>query len=152
MRTYSSAQGTLFGILWWLKWEGNPKKEGIYVYLWLIQASLLAQMIKNPPAMRETWVQTLGWEDTLEKGTATDFSIATWRIPWTRRAWQATVHGVTKSQIWLSDIPRQKWVCIMNILLINAQIQFNLDHKFTKYQHVFQKKSIPKRPLFKFFK
>ena len=61
-------------------------------------ASLEAQLAKNPPAMRETWVQTLGWEDTLEKGTATDFSIATWRIPWTRRAWQATVHGVTKSQ------------------------------------------------------
>ena len=37
----------------------------------------------NPPAMRETWVQSLGWEDTLEKGTATYSSIMAWRIPWT---------------------------------------------------------------------
>jgi len=40
-------------------------------------------MIKNLPAMRETWVQSLGGEDTLEKGTATHFSILAWRIPWT---------------------------------------------------------------------
>ena len=40
-------------------------------------------MAKNPPAMRETWVQSLGWEDPLEKGTATHSSILAWRIPWT---------------------------------------------------------------------
>ena len=40
-------------------------------------------MVKNPPAMQETWVQSLGWEDTLEKGTATHFSILVWEIPWT---------------------------------------------------------------------
>ena len=44
------------------------------------QASLVAQLIKNPPAMRETWVQSLGWEDPLEKGKATHSSILTWRI------------------------------------------------------------------------
>ena len=38
---------------------------------------------KNPPAMRETWVQSLGWEDALEKGMATHSSILAWRIPWT---------------------------------------------------------------------
>ena len=46
-------------------------------------ASLVAQRVKNPPAMRETWVRSLGWEDPLEKGTATHSSIPAWRIPWT---------------------------------------------------------------------
>ena len=45
-------------------------------------ASLAAQLVKNPPAMRETWIWSLGWEDPLEKGKATHYSILTWRIPW----------------------------------------------------------------------
>ena len=44
-------------------------------------ASLVAQLVKNLPAVRETWVQFLGWEDRLEKGTATHSSILAWRIP-----------------------------------------------------------------------
>ena len=48
-----------------------------------IGASLVAQLVKNPPAMQETWVPSLGWEDPLEKGTATYSSILAWRIPWT---------------------------------------------------------------------
>ena len=44
---------------------------------------LYAQMVKNPPAIRETWVQSLNWEDPLEKGKATHSSILDWRIPWT---------------------------------------------------------------------
>ena len=43
----------------------------------------MAQMVKNPPAMPETWVQCLGWEDPLVKGKATHSSILAWRIPWT---------------------------------------------------------------------
>ena len=46
-------------------------------------ASLVAQMVKNPSAMRETWVQSLGQEDPLEKGMATYYSILAWRILWT---------------------------------------------------------------------
>ena len=46
-------------------------------------ASLVAQSVKNPPAMWETWVQSLGREDPLEKEMATHFSILAWRIPWT---------------------------------------------------------------------
>ena len=46
-----------------------------------IEASLVAQVVKNPPAMRETWVQSLGWEDLLEKGTTTHPSILAWRTP-----------------------------------------------------------------------
>ena len=51
-------------------------------------------MVKNPPVMQETWVQSLGWEDPLEQGMATHSSILAWRIPMDRGAWWATVHGV----------------------------------------------------------
>ena len=57
-----------------------------------------AQMVKNPPAVWETWVRSLGKEDPLEKEMATDSSILAWRIPTDRGAWWATVHGVTKSK------------------------------------------------------
>ena len=49
-------------------------------YSW---ASLVAQLVKNPPAMQETWVPSLGWEDPLEKGKAIHSSVLAWRIPWT---------------------------------------------------------------------
>jgi len=52
-------------------------------YVFSVEASLVAQMIKNLPAMQETWVRSLGWEDLLEKGMATHSSILAWRIPWT---------------------------------------------------------------------
>ena len=45
------------------------------------RASLVAQMVKNPPAMRENWARSMGWEDALEKEMATHFSILAWRIP-----------------------------------------------------------------------
>ena len=57
--------------------------EGIGYPLQYSWASLVAQVVKNPPAMQETWVQSLGWEDPLEKGIATHSSILAWRIPWT---------------------------------------------------------------------
>ena len=49
-------------------------------YSW---ACLVAQLVKNPPARRETWVRSLGWEDPLEKGKAPHSSIQAWRVPWT---------------------------------------------------------------------
>ena len=49
----------------------------------LVAECLVAQLEKNLPAMWETWVQSLSWEDPLEKGMATHSSIPTWRIPWT---------------------------------------------------------------------
>ena len=57
----------------------------------------MVQLVKNPPAMQDTWVLSLGWEDPLEKGKASHSSILAWRIPWT------VFHGVTKSQTQLSD-------------------------------------------------
>ena len=55
----------------------------------------MAQMVKNLPAAQETWIQSLGREDSLEKGMAAHSSILTWRIPMDKGAWRATVHGVT---------------------------------------------------------
>ena len=49
----------------------------------MIWASLVAQLLKNPPAIQETWVQSLGWKDPVEKGKATHSSILAGRIPWT---------------------------------------------------------------------
>ena len=63
----------------------------------LLGDSLVAQMVKNLPAMQETWVGSLGQEDPLEKGMATHSNIPPWRVPWIERAWRAKVHGVTKS-------------------------------------------------------
>ena len=67
------------------------------------RASLVAQMVNNMPARRETWVRPLGWEDPLEEGMATYSSILAWRIPSEREVWQATVHGVAKNQTGLSN-------------------------------------------------
>ena len=72
--------------------------EGIGYPLQYSWASLVAQLVKNLPAMRETWVRSLGWEGPLKEGMATHFSILAWRIPTDRGAWGATGHGVTKSQ------------------------------------------------------
>ena len=82
---------------------GRSPGEGIGYPLQYSWASLVAQMVKNPPAMRETWVRSLSDEDFLGEGMATYSSILAWRIPMDTGAWQATVHGVAKS-----------WTCLSN--------------------------------------
>ena len=62
---------------------GRSAGEGIGYPIQYSWASLVAQLVKKPPAMRETWVRSLGWEDPLEKGKATHSSILAWRMPWT---------------------------------------------------------------------
>ena len=62
---------------------GFRKGRGTRDQIANIWASPVAQMVKNQPAMRETWVRSLGWEDILEKGKATHSSILAQRIPWT---------------------------------------------------------------------
>ena len=64
-------------------------------YYW---TSLVVQLVKNLPAVQETWVRSLGCEDPLEKGIATHSSIPAWRIPMDRGAWRARVYGVAKNQ------------------------------------------------------
>ena len=81
--------------------SGRSPGEGIGYPLQYSWASLVAQMAKNPPAMQETWVRSLGWEDPLEEGMATHSSILAWRIPWTEKpgggVCAATVQGVAES-------------------------------------------------------
>ena len=60
-------------------------------------------MVKNPPAVQETWVQSLGWEDPKEEGTVTHSSILAWRNPWTEEPGGLPFHGVPKSRTRLSD-------------------------------------------------
>ena len=77
-----------------------------------LNSTLVAQLVKNPPAMQETWVWSLGWEDPLKKGKTTHFSILAWRIPWTvwsmgsrrvRHDW-ATFTFTLHSIMWLCDL------------------------------------------------
>ena len=77
---------------------GRSTGKGIGYPLLYSWASLVAEQVKNPPAMRETWVWSLGWEDPLEERMATHSSFFAWRLPMDRGPWQATVHGVTN--IW----------------------------------------------------
>ena len=72
--------------------------EGIGYPLYYSWVSHVAQSVKNLPAMQETWVQSLIWEDPLEEGMAIHSSVFAWRIPMDRGAWQATVHGVAKNR------------------------------------------------------
>ena len=62
--------------------EAKDERHKFHIPLRARGASLVAQLVKNPPTMRETWVQSLGWEDPLEKGMATHSSILDWRSPW----------------------------------------------------------------------
>ena len=82
---------------------GRSAGEGIGYPLQYSWASFVAQLVKNVPAMQETWVRSLGWEDPLEKGKATHSSILAWRIPWGPWGYMEKSMGVTKSQTLLSD-------------------------------------------------
>ena len=89
---------------------GRSAGEGIGYPLQYSWASMVAQTVKNLPTIWETWVQSLGWEDLLEKGMATHSCILVWRISWTEEPGrlqsmgsQAAVPRVAKSQTGLSD-------------------------------------------------
>ena len=77
--------------------SGRSAGEGIGYPLQYFWASLMAQLVKNLPAMRETWGRSLGWDDPLEEGMAIHPSILAWRITMVRGVWRATAHGVAKS-------------------------------------------------------
>ena len=82
---------------------GRSPEEGTGYPLQYSWASLVAQLVKNLPTMRETWIPSLHWEDPLEESMATHSSILAWRIPMDRGAWSAIVHGVAKSWTGLSN-------------------------------------------------
>ena len=93
--------------LWPSKWEIRGEvSDG---------ASLVAQVVKNLPAIWETWVRFLDWEDLLEEGMAIHSSILDWN-PMDRGAWWATVHGVTKCQDWVTVSTQTKHRSLMKAL------------------------------------
>ena len=80
--------------------SGRSAREGIGYPLQYSWASLVAQLVKNPPAMRETWVRSLGWEDPLEKGQYSGLE----------NSMDSIVHRVTKSRTRLSNLHLHNWV------------------------------------------
>ena len=85
--------------------SGRSPGEGTGYPLQYFWASLMVQTVKIPPEILETWVQSLGWEDPLDKGMATHSSILAWRIPWTEEpGGLAVVRGVTQSQTQLKQL------------------------------------------------
>ena len=83
---------------------------------WL-KTSLVAQMVKNLPAMQETWVQSLGWEDPLEKGVAIHSSILAWRISWTEETGGAAAHEVAKSRTQVKQLSRHTRTLITTVYI-----------------------------------
>ena len=82
----------------------NCYELSILYDLYIVQASLVAQLVKSSPAVWETWVQSLGWED-LEKGKTTYSTILAWRIPWTKESGKLQSMGSQKCRTWLSNFP-----------------------------------------------
>ena len=81
---------------------------------------LVAQMIKNPPAIWEIWVLSLDWKDPLEESMATHSSILAWRIPMDRGAWRATVHGVTELDMTEQLSMQKPFQIFKNLFLIGG--------------------------------
>ena len=86
----------------YIKWIMHFKLSLFQILLWSLSelfevfgASLVAQMVRNPPVIQETGIRSLGWEDPPETGLTTHSSILAWRIPWMEEL-MATVHGVTR--------------------------------------------------------
>ena len=100
----------------------------IFVYL-LTWASLVAQTVKNLPAIHETWVRPLGWEDPLEDSMATHSSILAWRIPWTEEL------GGLQS-MWSQRVQLDSWVTkhthlltfIVHVLSLECKVQNSACH------------------------
>ena len=93
-------------------------------------------MVKDPPAVSETWVRSLGWEDPLEKGMATHSSFLAWRIPWT----EVTVHGVAESDTTkrLTLSPILYFACHLLSPLVSVKtIIFTDLYNLQVYQHTY---------------
>ena len=81
----------------------------------------MAQTVKNLPAMWETWVRPLGWEDCLEEGMAIQSSILAWRIPMDRGAYRATVHGVSRLTVivtYLHALESEAWLTLASCVTL----------------------------------
>ena len=105
----------------YMKWFKNKISFSFSLEKWFgvnsltLGASLVSQQIKNPPAMQETWVQSLDWEDPLEKGMATQSSNLAWRIPWTAEPSRLQYIGLQRV--------RHDWVCTIALTLVSWKLE-----------------------------
>ena len=97
------------------------------LYYDLYGASLVAQTVKNLPAMQETWVQSLGWEDSPEQEVATPSTVLAWEITWTKLIprW-ATVHGFAKSRTRLNSSSNMKYTSYYHLWAISGVYNYVL--------------------------
>ena len=119
---------------------------GIISSLEMIWASLVAQTVKNLPAVRETWVQSLGWEDPLEEGMATHSSILAWTISWTKEPGQLQFMGLQRvghSWIDLACISKWGWLGIF-LSFYHAYLLWYLGYTLYKWE-VFAHRLFPGR-------
>ena len=115
--------------------SGRSPGEGIGYPLQYPWACLVAQMVKNPPTMWETWVWFLGQEDSLEKGKATQSSILAWRIPWTGEPGKLQSIGLQRV--------RHDWEAFTSLFpRYQCCIDYSLGYKVLNH-----KKAIPAHPL-----
>ena len=98
-----------------IPWSGRFGGKGIGYPLQYSWASLLVQLVKNPPAMQENWVWSLGWEDPLEKAKATHSSILAWRIP---RGSQRVGQGWVTFTFTFFQLQTWKCICLYVCVLI----------------------------------
>ena len=103
--------------------------SGVSTHMWNLMASLVAQTVKNLPAMRETWVQSLVWENPLEKGMETHSSTLAWRIPWTEEP--GGLQSMRSQRVWHS------WVESHGISCCDLICPFSYDHALTIIMNTF---------------
>ena len=110
--------------------SGRSTGEGIGYPLQYSWASLVAHLVKNPPAMWETWVWSLDWEDSLDKGKAIHSSILAWRLM------DCIIHGMAKSQTRLSDFQFHfQMIYLQNYLKPKLKFRWNLSQIPELYLH-----------------
>ena len=125
--------------------SGRSAGEGIGYPLQYSWASLVTQLVKNLPAMQETWVQSLGWEDLLKWGNVTHSSMPIWRIPWT------VVHEVAKSQTGLSNFHFHHSLTIHN-LCFNMALKVVFKHWIKKPLQPLTRKTVTINIIWDFVK
>ena len=117
------------------KWFGFRSKLGLWQDIQSSRASLVPQSVKNLPTVRETRVQSLGWEDPLEEGMVTHSSTLVWRIPMDRGAWRATVHGHKESDTteYKNLEMGSRWVCGRNQIQAGQVLRKNRIRLYGKH-------------------
>ena len=107
---------------------GKSPGEGIGYPLQYSWASQVAQVVKNPPAMRETWVQSLGWQDPLEEGMATHSSVLAWRIP--RPEEPGGLQSMGSQRVGHDWATKQTHTCSVKLLCLGRGVLWFIIYRF----------------------